>query len=70
MMARGDDAALIGAVDASCTWEGLETLMAMTAQLIKPVTADPMDHIERAYHSFMYGYPRVRKRFFERRLEV
>jgi len=52
MMARGDDAALIGAVDASCTWEGLETLMAMTAQLIKPATADPMDHIERAYHSF------------------
>ena len=56
MMARGDDAALIGAVDASCGWDGLETLVAMTAQLIKPATADPMDHIEKAFHSFkLYG---------------
>ena len=56
MMAKSDDAALIGAVDASCGWDGLETLMAMTAQLIKPATADPMDHIEKAFHNFkLYG---------------
>ena len=56
MMARGDDAALAGAVDASCGWDGLATLVTMTAQLIKPATADPMDHIEKAFHSFkLYG---------------
>ena len=56
MMARGDDAAQLGAVDASCGWDGLETLVAMTARLIKPATADPMDHIERAFHNFkLYG---------------
>lgn len=56
LMARGDDAATLGAVDASCTWNGLEKLMAMANQLIKPATAEPMDHIEKAVHSFkLYG---------------
>ena len=32
---------------------------------VQPVDNDGWDN-----HSFMYGYPRVRKRFFERRLEV
>jgi TnpA family transposase len=56
LMAKGDDAALIGAVDASCSWQGLETLVAMANQLTKPAAAEPMDHIEKAYHSFKrYG---------------
>ncbi|MTH95014.1 Tn3 family transposase, partial [Roseibium sp. RKSG952] len=52
LMARGDEAALGGAVDASCSWDGLETLVAMATQLIKPAMAEPMDHIEKAVHSF------------------
>lgn len=56
LMARGDEAALGGAVDASSGWDGLETLVAMATQLIKPAMAEPMDHIEKAFHSFkLYG---------------
>lgn len=56
LMAKGDDEALIGAVDASCSWDGLETLVAMANQLTKPTAAEPMDHIEKAFHSFnRYG---------------
>ena len=56
LMARGDEAALGGAVDASCSWNGLENLVAMAARLIKPAMAEPMDHIEKAVHSFkLYG---------------
>ena len=56
LLAKGDDAALIGAVDASCGlgWPG--TLLAMATQLIKPAMAGPMDHIEKGFHSFkLYG---------------
>ena len=52
LMARGDEAALGGAVDASSGWDGLETLVAMATQLIKPALAEPMDQIEKAFHSF------------------
>ncbi|WP_057460922.1 Tn3 family transposase [Pseudovibrio sp. POLY-S9] len=56
LMARGDDLALGEAIDASCSWAGLETLVAMATQLIKPAMAEPMDHIEKAVHSFkLYG---------------
>ncbi len=56
LMARGDDAALLGAVDESCGWDGLGTLVAMATQLIKPAMAEPMDHVVKAFHGFKpYG---------------
>jgi len=56
LMARGDDAAQLGAVDASCGWDELGILVAMATQLINPAMAEPMDHIVKAFHSFkLYG---------------
>ena len=52
LMARGDDVALIGAVDASCGWEGLGTLVAMATRLTQTARAEPIDHIVKAFHSF------------------
>ncbi len=51
-MARGDDAALAGAVDASCGWTGLETLVAQAMQLQTTVKADVLAHVSKGFHRF------------------
>ena len=52
LLARGDDAALAGAVDASCGWDDLGALVAMATQLGQTVKADALDHIVKGFHSF------------------
>ncbi len=52
LLARGDDAALTGAVDASCGWDGLGTLVAKATRLGQTAKAEPLDHIVKGFHSF------------------
>ena len=51
-MARGDDAALASAVDMSCGWGGLETLVAQATQLQATVKADVLAHVSKGFHKF------------------
>ena len=52
LMAKGDEAAVAGAVDASCGWDGLESLVIKAAQLRVTVKADALAHVSRGFHRF------------------
>ena len=52
LMAKGDDAAIAGAVGASCGWGGLEALVAKAAQLRATVKADVLTYVSRGFHRF------------------
>ena len=52
LMARGDDSALAGAVNASCGWTGLEGLVAQATQLQTTVKADVLAHVSKGFHRF------------------
>ena len=52
LMAKGDEAAVAGAIDASCGWGGLEDLVAKAGQLRVTVKADALTHIEKGIHRF------------------
>ncbi len=59
LLAKGDDAAVVGAVDASCGWGVLENLVATAAALGKTVKADALAYIEKGYHRFKLYAPRM-----------
>lgn len=50
LLAKGDDAAVAAAVDASCGWGNLEKLVANAGQLRATVKADALAYIEKGYH--------------------
>ncbi len=52
LMARGDEAALLCAVDVSCGWDKLGSLVSMATRLTQTAKAEPTDHIVKAFHSF------------------
>ena len=52
LMAKGDEAALAGAVDASCGWGGLESLVVKSGQLRATVKADVLAHVAKGFHRF------------------
>ena len=52
LMAKGDEAAVAGAVDASCGWDGLESLVMKATQLRATVKADALAHVSRGFHRF------------------
>jgi hypothetical protein len=52
LMAKGDEVAVAGAVDASCGWGGLELLVARASQLRATVKADVLTHIAKGFHRF------------------
>jgi TnpA family transposase len=52
LMAKGDEAALAGAVDASCGWGALESLVAKSGQLRATVKADVLAHVVKGFHRF------------------
>lgn len=61
LMARGDDIALAGAVDGSCGWTGLESLVAQATQLQATVKADVLAHVSKGFHRFKLYAPRMLK---------
>jgi TnpA family transposase len=52
LMAKGDEEALAGAVDASCGWGALESLVAKSRQLRATVKADVLAHVPKGFHRF------------------
>jgi TnpA family transposase len=52
LFAKGDEVAMVDAVDASCGWGALETLVVSASQLRKTVKADVLAHVEKGYHRF------------------
>lgn len=52
LMAKGDEKAIAGAIDASCGWNALETLVGNASQLRKTVKADVLAHVAKGYHRF------------------
>ena len=52
LRANGDDAPLRDAIEVSCGWGSLETLVARTGKLTETVRADPLEHVERGWHRF------------------
>ena len=52
LMAKGDEAAIAGAVDASCGWGGLKNLVAKAGQLRATVKADVLAHVSKGFHRF------------------
>ena len=61
LKANGDDFSLQDAVEASCGWGSLETLVAKTGQLTETVKADPLEHITKGYHRFRLYAQRMLK---------
>ena len=59
LLAKGDDAAVAGAVDASCGWGVLENLVATAGTLGKTVKADALAYVEKGYHRFKLYAPRM-----------
>ncbi len=59
LLAKGDEAAVAGAVDASCGWDVLENLVATAGVLGKTVKADALDYVEKGYHRFKLYAPRM-----------
>jgi len=59
LMAKGDEAAIAGAVDASCGWGVLESLVVNAGELRKTVKADALAHVEKGYHKFKLYAPRM-----------
>lgn len=52
LLAKGDDAAVAGAVDASCGWGVLENLVTTAGALGKTVKSDALAYVEKGYHRF------------------
>ena len=52
LMSRGDDVAVAGAVDVSCGWDMLGTLVANAGNLRKTVKADVLAHVSKGFHRF------------------
>ena len=52
LMAKGDEAAIAGAVDASCGWGGLQCFVAKATQLRATVKADVLSHVSKGFHRF------------------
>lgn len=52
LLAKGDDAAVAGAVEVSCGWGVLENLVATAGALGKTVKADALAYVEKGYHRF------------------
>ena len=61
LLARGDNAALIGAVEASCGWDDLGLLVSQASQLGQVIKAEPLDHIAKGFHSFKLYAKRMLK---------
>lgn len=59
LLAKGDDAAVAGAVEASCGWGVLENLVAAAGTLGKTVKADALAYVEKGYHRFKLYAPRM-----------
>jgi TnpA family transposase len=59
LMAKGDEAAITGAVDASCGWSGLETLVVKAGHLRATVKADVLTHVAKGFHRFKLYAPRM-----------
>ncbi|QBY00521.1 Tn3 family transposase [Rhodophyticola sp. CCM32] len=59
LMAKGDEVAVAGAVDASCGWGVLENLVATAGALGKTVKADALAYVEKGYHRFKLYAPRM-----------
>jgi len=59
LLAKGDNAAVAGAVDASCGWEVLERLVTTAEVLGKTVKADALAYVEQGYHRFKLYAPRM-----------
>jgi len=60
LLAKGDEAAVAGAVDASCCWDVLvENLVATAGVLGKTVKADALAYVEQGYHRFKLYDPRM-----------
>lgn len=59
LMAKGDEVAVAGAVDASCGWGGLESLVAKAGQLRATVKADVLAHVAKGFHRFKLYAPRM-----------
>jgi hypothetical protein len=57
--AKGDEASLDVATEASCGWLQLEGLVATAAELTNTMSADPMVHVVQGYHRFRRYAPRV-----------
>lgn len=59
LIAKGDEMAVAGAVDASCGWDALENLVATAGSLSKTVKADALAYVEQGYHRFKLYAPRM-----------
>ena len=59
LIAKGDEAAVAGAVDASCGWDVLENLVATAGALGKTVKADALAYVVKGYHRFKLYAPRM-----------
>ncbi len=52
LIAKGDEAAVAGAVDAPCGWDVLENLVATAGALGETVKSDAMAYVEKGYYRF------------------
>lgn len=59
LIAKGDEVAIAGAVDASCGWDALENLVATARSLSKTVKAGALAYVEQGYHRFKLYAPRM-----------
>ena len=57
--ARGDAAALEGAIATACGWQALEGLVATAAQLTNTMAADALAHVGQGYYRFRRYAPRM-----------
>jgi len=57
--AKGDEASLDVATEASCGWLQLEGLVATAAELTNTMSADPIVHVVQGYHRFRRYAPRM-----------
>jgi TnpA family transposase len=57
--ARGDAAALEGAIAATCGWQALEGLVATAAHLTNTMAADALAHVGQGYYRFRRYAPRM-----------
>lgn len=57
--ARGDGAALEGAIAATCGWQALEGLVATAARLTNTMAADALAHVGQGYYRFRRYAPRM-----------
>jgi TnpA family transposase len=57
--ARGDAAALEGAIASTCGWQALEGLVATATHLTNTMAADALAHVGQGYHRFRRYAPRM-----------